>query len=292
MMALSPCPFSLRWWPLMQRLISAGRVTSCAALLWNFWPTGGAIAMGTGICSMHYIGMLAFRMGIPIEYDWPTVLLSLLAAILASAIALFVVSRREMGMLRAIGGKSPAVWAAELPRSRHPHWHGGDADGCNVHLFREAGVAFHRAGDRDFICGAVADVLFPHANRWLGCAKSVERTGDGCRDSRDALHRHGRREFHACDDVRRPAHTFVERIYVRRCRNHAGYADDPRFGFSDGAHRQAIFREASEMQSIEQRYQQIVETALDAFIGTDVREPKPRQGRAAIGKLAKANPAD
>jgi hypothetical protein len=53
---------------------------------------------------MHYIGMLAFHLPIPIEYDWPTVLLSLIAAIIASGIALFVVSRRTMGWFRAIAG--------------------------------------------------------------------------------------------------------------------------------------------------------------------------------------------
>jgi diguanylate cyclase (GGDEF)-like protein/PAS domain S-box-containing protein len=37
--------------------------------------------MGFGIWSMHYIGMLAFRLPIPVRYDWLTVLLSLLAAI-------------------------------------------------------------------------------------------------------------------------------------------------------------------------------------------------------------------
>jgi phosphoserine phosphatase RsbU/P len=42
---------------------------------------------------------------VPVFYHWPTVLLSLLAATLASAVALFVVSRNEMGPLRiAIGG--------------------------------------------------------------------------------------------------------------------------------------------------------------------------------------------
>src|SRR6266849_8156551 len=61
------------------------------------WLIGGASAMGFGIWSMHYIGMLAFRLPIPVQYDWPTVLLSLLAAILASAVALFVVSRHKMG---------------------------------------------------------------------------------------------------------------------------------------------------------------------------------------------------
>jgi NO-binding membrane sensor protein with MHYT domain len=47
--------------------------------------------------------MLAFHLPVPVQYDWPTVLLSLLAAVLASAVALFVVSRRKMGLLRAFG---------------------------------------------------------------------------------------------------------------------------------------------------------------------------------------------
>ena len=58
--------------------------------------------MGFGIWSMHYIGMLAFRLPVPVQYDWPTVLLSLLAAILASAFALIVVSRKTMGWMRAV----------------------------------------------------------------------------------------------------------------------------------------------------------------------------------------------
>jgi PAS domain S-box-containing protein len=49
--------------------------------------------MGIGIWAMHYVGMEAFRLPIPILYDWPTVLLSLFAAILASGVALFTVSR-------------------------------------------------------------------------------------------------------------------------------------------------------------------------------------------------------
>jgi PAS domain S-box-containing protein len=60
--------------------------------------------MGLGIWSMHYIGMLAFHLPIPVQYDWPTVLASLLAAILASAIALFVVSRPRMGIANAAIG--------------------------------------------------------------------------------------------------------------------------------------------------------------------------------------------
>ena len=79
----------------------AGRVTSARDKARLLWLSGGAMAMGFGIWSMHYIGMLAFRLPVPVQYDWPTVLLSLLAAILASAVALFVVSRQQMGVLQA-----------------------------------------------------------------------------------------------------------------------------------------------------------------------------------------------
>src|ERR1700675_1380663 len=81
----------------------AGRVTAADGWTRALWVLGGAGAMGTGIWSMHYIGMLAFSMPIPVLYDWPTVLLSLLAAVFTSAIALFVVSRRRMGLLAATG---------------------------------------------------------------------------------------------------------------------------------------------------------------------------------------------
>lgn len=79
----------------------AARVTSAHGKARLLWLSGGAIAMGIGIWSMHYIGMLAFRLPIPVQYDWPTVLLSLLAAIFASAVALFVVSLATLGLWRA-----------------------------------------------------------------------------------------------------------------------------------------------------------------------------------------------
>jgi two-component system sensor histidine kinase/response regulator len=73
-----------------------GRVTSIGGRMRAVWLAGGAAAMGVGIWSMHYVGMLAFRLPVPVEYDWPTVLLSLLAAIFASAVALYVVSQSRM----------------------------------------------------------------------------------------------------------------------------------------------------------------------------------------------------
>jgi two-component system sensor histidine kinase/response regulator len=68
------------------------------------WLLGGAVAMGTGIWSMHYTGMLAYRLPIPVFYHVPTVLVSLLYAIGASFVALYAVSRKKFGVLHVGAG--------------------------------------------------------------------------------------------------------------------------------------------------------------------------------------------
>jgi PAS domain S-box-containing protein len=82
----------------------AARITAASGRIRLAWLAGGAAAMGLGIWSMHYIGMLAFSLPVPVSYDWPTVLLSLLAAVFASAVALFVVSRRKVDWVRVLAG--------------------------------------------------------------------------------------------------------------------------------------------------------------------------------------------
>jgi PAS domain S-box-containing protein len=82
----------------------AGRVTAHRGRLRLAWLMGGALAMGHGIWAMHYIGMLAFRLPIPVYYHVPTVVLSLLAAVVASWVALYVVSREHMTPLHVAAG--------------------------------------------------------------------------------------------------------------------------------------------------------------------------------------------
>ncbi len=82
----------------------AGRVADSRGRARTLWLSGGATAMGLGIWSMHYVGMLAFSLPVAVEYDVPMVLASLLAAILASAVALSVVSRSKLGLWRSIPG--------------------------------------------------------------------------------------------------------------------------------------------------------------------------------------------
>src|SRR6202035_945683 len=81
----------------------AGRLTAARGAARMYWLIGGAMAMGFGIWSMHFTGMLAFILPVQVLYDWPTVLLSLVFAILSSALALFVVSRQTMGRRRTAG---------------------------------------------------------------------------------------------------------------------------------------------------------------------------------------------
>ena len=70
-------------------------ITSESASI-KFWISGGAITMGIGIWSMHFIGMLAFQMPVPMAYDLSKSLLSILPAILASAIALFSLGKHKL----------------------------------------------------------------------------------------------------------------------------------------------------------------------------------------------------
>ena len=82
----------------------AERITAARGAVRLAWLTGGAIAMGFGIWSMHYTAMLAFRLPVPVFHHWPSVLLSLVEGMIASAIALFVVSRNTLGWPAAIAG--------------------------------------------------------------------------------------------------------------------------------------------------------------------------------------------
>jgi NO-binding membrane sensor protein with MHYT domain len=84
----------------------AGRVTAAIGRARWTWLIGGSTAMGVGIWSMHYVGMLAFRLPVPVEYDWPTALLSLFCGISCSVFALLVVSRRRMDLSYTLVGST------------------------------------------------------------------------------------------------------------------------------------------------------------------------------------------
>jgi NO-binding membrane sensor protein with MHYT domain/signal transduction histidine kinase len=78
----------------------AARVADAGRTGGRLWLLGGAVAMGTGIWSMHFIGMLAFSLPIPLRYGIATTLASLAIAIITSGFALAIASRPQLGLRR------------------------------------------------------------------------------------------------------------------------------------------------------------------------------------------------
>jgi len=73
-----------------------GRIATAKGRAVHFWTAGGAFAMGIGVWSMHFIGMLAFDLPIALGYDITLTGLSLLTAILSSGFALWLVSQSRL----------------------------------------------------------------------------------------------------------------------------------------------------------------------------------------------------
>ena len=84
----------------------AGRVAASERSGGRPWLVAGAISMGIGIWSMHFIGMLAFTVPIPLRYNVAVTLASLLIAMLTSGLALAIASRRALTFGRLAAGSA------------------------------------------------------------------------------------------------------------------------------------------------------------------------------------------
>ncbi|QDH22133.1 EAL domain-containing protein [Saccharibacillus brassicae] len=74
----------------------AGRIHLAHGRLRVFWLAGGAVSMGLGIWSMHFVGMLALQLPMKMTYNIPIVILSMIVPILVSFIALWTVTRKTL----------------------------------------------------------------------------------------------------------------------------------------------------------------------------------------------------
>lgn len=115
----------------------ACRVATTQGVAARWWLAGGAFAMGLGIWSMHFVGMLAFHLPIPLGYDIGLTLCSMLAAFGASAFALWLVSREELPLRRLLLGAVLMGTGIALM-----HYIGMAA------LQMQPGIDYHRAGSR------------------------------------------------------------------------------------------------------------------------------------------------
>ncbi|MFT7775866.1 putative bifunctional diguanylate cyclase/phosphodiesterase [Roseateles sp.] len=74
----------------------AQRVRTPDALVARAWWIAGSLSLGTGIWAMHFVGMLALKLPFSVGYDTAVTLLSWLAAVGVSAIALRVAARETL----------------------------------------------------------------------------------------------------------------------------------------------------------------------------------------------------
>lgn len=70
----------------------------------SIWLVSGSLAMGVGIWSMHFVGMLALSLPIAVQYDITTTALSMVWAVVASGMALYAMSREVMRWSLLVGG--------------------------------------------------------------------------------------------------------------------------------------------------------------------------------------------
>ena len=78
----------------------SARVVKHKDKLEEYWLIAGALSMGVGIWTMHFVGMLAYEMPMNYSYSIPVTGLSLLVGIMASAFAIWVASRDEVSYLK------------------------------------------------------------------------------------------------------------------------------------------------------------------------------------------------
>jgi diguanylate cyclase (GGDEF)-like protein len=78
----------------------AKRVRSQDRAVAKAWLIGGSVVMGTGIWSMHFIGMSAISLPFAVGFDYLITALSWVAAVLVSVIALYVASYSQLTIAR------------------------------------------------------------------------------------------------------------------------------------------------------------------------------------------------
>ncbi|MFK7956850.1 MAG: MHYT domain-containing protein [Lysobacterales bacterium] len=62
------------------------------------WVATGALTMGVGIWTMHFVGMLAYSMPMAVKYDVTVTFVSLLVGVGAAGLAIFIAARFRMSV--------------------------------------------------------------------------------------------------------------------------------------------------------------------------------------------------
>lgn len=68
------------------------------------WHLTGAFAMGVGVWAMHFLGMLSFRLPVEVSYHLGLTLASIIPAVLAGYVTLYVIAYTKPALTTIIGG--------------------------------------------------------------------------------------------------------------------------------------------------------------------------------------------
>ncbi|WP_284646639.1 bifunctional diguanylate cyclase/phosphodiesterase [Paenibacillus silviterrae] len=82
----------------------AGKISGSSGRTRFFWLLAGAVAMGNGVWSMHFVGMLAFHLHATVKYDIWLTLLSLGASVISSFIAFYITMPKNINWYKIMVG--------------------------------------------------------------------------------------------------------------------------------------------------------------------------------------------
>ncbi|MGY0654281.1 EAL domain-containing protein [Bacillus subtilis] len=80
------------------------KVTINTGLKSKIWLIGGSLIMGFGIWSMHFVGMMAVHMEMPMEYEFMPLMAAIGASVSGSFVSLYFVSRHILTYYRLLTG--------------------------------------------------------------------------------------------------------------------------------------------------------------------------------------------
>ena len=238
----------LRW--------TSGRVTSARGNARRLWLGGGAVAMGTGIWSMHYVGMLALRLLVPV-----------VAAGCHSCFGDCPIrgQSQQDEFLSSRGGQ-------HLYGQRHRRY-ALHRHGRHVSLLFPNRYPLRCSGHCDLPGRSDAYLSHSRRNHFRRLAQNCERCSHGSRRSSDAPHGNGGFQFRAGAICRRQPLALPEYFIRRPDRHHRGHLHAPGdydFDFTCGP---PVFRsfsaQAMELEASKRRSRHVLETSFDAFAGTD-----------------------
>lgn len=92
-----------------------GRINGAGGSERGRWLLSGALVMGAGIWSMHFVGLLALRLAVPVVYDIPLTLIAVVPAGIGALLGLHYATRGGGGFKRfVIGGLCLGIGIAAM----------------------------------------------------------------------------------------------------------------------------------------------------------------------------------